>query len=151
MERLTEYHAGVAVIKDKNRLSEAMGILAEYEDKEERKQKTEKSNPEFPILTNNKKRNEFLDGFRDWQIWFEVPEKDEIYYRFNLPDGSSIVICEYKTYCEWKKKYANEDPETISTREYLLKPGYHYMNDCKVSRSVLVDYLKEIRKKDMEM
>ncbi len=31
MERLTEYHNGVAVIKDKSRLKEAMERLAEYE------------------------------------------------------------------------------------------------------------------------
>lgn len=33
--RYTEYHAGKTVIKDKNKLSEAMEKLAEFEDKEE--------------------------------------------------------------------------------------------------------------------
>ena len=33
--RYTEYHAGKAVIKDKNKLSEAMEKLARYEDAEE--------------------------------------------------------------------------------------------------------------------
>lgn len=32
MERLTEYHCGVAVIRNKDRLSEAMSRLAAYED-----------------------------------------------------------------------------------------------------------------------
>lgn len=35
MERLTEYHCGVAVIKDKNKLKDAMKKLANYEDLEE--------------------------------------------------------------------------------------------------------------------
>lgn len=35
MERLTEYHSGVAVIRDKSKLSEAMAKLARYEDLEE--------------------------------------------------------------------------------------------------------------------
>ena len=35
MERFTEYHCGVAVIKDKNLLKEAMAKLAAYEDAEE--------------------------------------------------------------------------------------------------------------------
>lgn len=35
MERLTEYHCGVAVIKDKNLLKEAMAKLAAYEDAKE--------------------------------------------------------------------------------------------------------------------
>ena len=34
-ERLTEYHCGVAVIKDKSKLREAMEKLAHYEDLEE--------------------------------------------------------------------------------------------------------------------
>lgn len=33
--RYTEYHAGKAVIKDKNKLSEAMEKLARYEDAED--------------------------------------------------------------------------------------------------------------------
>lgn len=33
-ERLTTYHCGKAVIKDKNKLSEAMEKLAEFEEKE---------------------------------------------------------------------------------------------------------------------
>ena len=35
MERLTEYHAGKAVIKDKSLLPDAMEKLARYEDREE--------------------------------------------------------------------------------------------------------------------
>ena len=35
MERLTEYHCGIAVIKDKNKHFEAMQNLAHYEDLEE--------------------------------------------------------------------------------------------------------------------
>ena len=35
MERLTERHCGVAVIKDKRRLAEAMEKLAAYEEAEE--------------------------------------------------------------------------------------------------------------------
>ena len=33
-ERLTTYHCGKAVIKDKNKLAEAMEKLAEFEEKE---------------------------------------------------------------------------------------------------------------------
>lgn len=33
-ERLTTYHCGKAVIKDKNKLSEAIEKLAEFEEKE---------------------------------------------------------------------------------------------------------------------
>lgn len=43
MARLTEYHNGVAVIKDKSLLSEAMEKLAQYEDMEDQLEKKEET------------------------------------------------------------------------------------------------------------
>lgn len=146
MERLTEYHGGIAVIRDKNRHKEAMEVLAKYEDTEERKRKAEKQVPDFPVLRNNNQRKEFLKDFHEWPVWFEVPEADETYYRYNLPDGSSIVICEYKTYQEWKERFTDENPDSLRTEMYLLKTGYRYMNDCKSSESAIAEYLKNVQK-----
>lgn len=146
MDRYTEYHAGKAVIKDKMLLSDAMEKLARYEDQEDRKKKTEASRPDFPVLSNNDKRKEFLKGFHEWPIWFEVPEKNETYYQYNLPDGSSIVICEYRMWLEWKERYKDENPDSLRTELYLLKPGYHYLNDCKSNESAIVDHQKNVQK-----
>lgn len=144
--RYTEYHSGKPVIKDKSLLGDAMEKLARYEDQEDRKKKAEASRPYFTVLRNNDKRKEFLKGFHEWQIWFEVPEKDETYYRYNLPDGSSIVICEYRMWIEWKERYIDENPDSLRTELYLLKPGYHYLNDCKSNESAIVDHLKNVQK-----
>lgn len=146
MERLTEYHGGVAVIRDKNRHKEAMEVLAKYEDAEERKRKAEMLKPDFPVLRNNDQRKEFLKGFHEWSIWFTVPEKNETYYRYNLPDGSSIVICEYKIWMEWKERYADENPDSLRTKLYLLKQAYHYLHDCETNESAIVEHLKNVQK-----
>lgn len=146
MERYTEYHSGKAVIKDKSFLSAAMEKLAIYEDYEDRKRKTELSKPDFPVLRNNEKRKEFLKGFHEWPIWFEIPEKKETYYRYNLPDGSSIVICEYSMWVEWKERHTDENPESSYTEFYLLKPGYRYMHNCKSNESTIVEHLKNVQK-----
>lgn len=103
--------------------------------------------PELPILRNNDQRKEWLENFRSWPVWFEVPEASEVYYRYNLPDGSSIVICEYRRWIEWMERYADENPDKAGEREYLLKPGYHYLYDCLTNRPVLIEKLKEIQKK----
>lgn len=144
--RYTEYHCGKAVIKDKSLLSAAMEKLAEYENWEDRKTQTEQSKPDFPVLTNNDKRKEFLKGFREWPVWFEVPEKNETYHRYNLPDGSSIAICEYSMWIEWKEQYTDENPDSTRTELYLLKPGYRYLNDCKSNESAIVEHLKNVQK-----
>lgn len=102
---------------------------------------------ELPVLRNNDQRKDFLREYHNWEIWFEVPETEETYYRINLPDGSSIVICEYKTYVEWKERYTDENPESIGTEMYLLKQGYHHFHDCKTNESALVEHLKNVQKK----
>lgn len=102
--------------------------------------------PELPALKNNSQRKEFLNKYQAWPVWFEVPEASEIYHRFDLPDGSSIVICEYHMWLDWKEKWGDESPDSTGTREYLLKPGYHYLQDCRSNMTDLVEHLKNVRK-----
>ena len=102
--------------------------------------------PELPKLRNNDQRKAFLNNYREWPVWFRVNEASEVYYRYDLPDGSSIVICEYRQWLSWKEKYTDENPDSIGIREYLLKQGYHYLEDCKTNTSFLVDHLKNIQK-----
>ena len=101
---------------------------------------------ELPVLKNNDQRKEFLSRYQTWPIWFEVPEASEVYHRFDLPDGSSIVICEYHMWLGWKERYSDENPDSIGTREYLLRPGYHYLEDCKTNTTALVEHLKKVQK-----
>lgn len=106
----------------------------------------DREQPELPKLRNNDQRKAFLNNYREWPVWFRVNEASEVYYRYDLPDGSSIVICEYRYYLAWLEKHTGEDPNRTGTREYLLKPGYHYLEDCKTNTSFLIDYLKLIQK-----
>ena len=104
--------------------------------------------PELPRLKNNDQRKEFLKTYRDWPVWFEVPQADEVYYRYILQDDSAIVICEYKQHCEWwTNKYINKDPEGTFTKEYLLESGYHHLHDCETNQTALIRKLMEVQKK----
>ncbi len=106
----------------------------------------EPEQPELPVLRNNNQRKEFLDNYQSWPVWFKVDEASEVYYRYELPDGCSIVICEYHYYLTWMEKYADENPNRIGKREYLLRPGYYYLEDCKTNTSALVEHLRKIQK-----
>ena len=121
--------------------------VPEEDDEPEEQEEPKTVQPELPILKNNDQRKAFLDNYQTWPVWFEVPEASEVYHRFDLPDSSSIVICKYNVYYEWKEKYTDESPHGIATREYLLKPGYHYLHDCLSNRTALVEHLKEVQKK----
>ena len=103
--------------------------------------------PEFPKLKNNEQRKEFLQTYRGWPVWFEVPQADEIYYRYILPDNSAIVICECKQYVIWKERYTDENPESTYTKSYLLNPGYHHLHDCETNETALVKKLMEVQRK----
>lgn len=119
-------------------------MIYELEDIQE--QQNPEEQPELPVMKNQEQRKSFIDSFHSWPVWYQVPQASEVYYKYDLPDGSSIIVCEYNTYSEWKLRYRNEDPETLYYRYYLLKPGYHYLNDCKTSLSALVEHLKEVTK-----
>ena len=109
-------------------------------------EKEKPEQPDLPNLKNNDQRKQFLETFHDWPVWFEVPEAAEVYYRYDLDDGCSLVICEYHYWAEWLKRYG-DDLERTGTREYLLTPGYHYLDDCKSNRSAMMEKLKEIQRK----
>lgn len=100
---------------------------------------------EIPILKNNDQRKRFIDNYQIWPVWFEVPQASETYHRLDLPDGSSIVICEYFIYVAWKERYG-ENPVTICQRDYLLKPGYKYLHDCGTNTTALIEHLKNVQK-----
>lgn len=102
--------------------------------------------PDLPVLKNNDQRKMFLDNYQTWPIWFDVPQASEVYHRYDLPDESSIVVCEYYQYLDWKERYSDEDPVTVRTREYILKPGYHYLSDCLSNRTAIIEHLKEVQK-----
>lgn len=99
--------------------------------------------PTLPVMKNNDQRKAFIKNYRTWPIWFRVPQASEIYYRYDFEDGCSFVICEYKYYVVWMEKYKDMNPECTSRREYLLKPGYHYLHDCMSNETAMVDYLRK--------
>ena len=41
---------------------------------------------ELKELTNNQKRKEFLEDYTGWDIWLDVPDVSERYYKYPLPD-----------------------------------------------------------------
>ncbi len=120
-------------------------LLESHENEQEPEEAVQ---PELPVMKNNEQRKEWLKTFHEWSIWFEVPEASEVYYRYDLPDGYSLVICEYHEWLEWREKYGyGESPDVVRTREYLLNPGYHYLHDCQSNQTAMVEKLKEIQKR----
>lgn len=95
---------------------------------------------ELPALKNMEQREEFIKGYKEWPVWTKNELTEETFYRFDLPDGSSIVVRSYPTWLGWKKI------DVEYQKYYLLKPGYHHFADTEVNMTVLKDHLKEVQK-----
>ena len=128
---------------------DAYRMLMDHHDKGQNPEGEEEpqDQPELPVMKNNDQRKEFIRNFHTLPIWFEVEQAGEVYYRYDFEDGSSLVICEYSYYSEWKAKYGfSENPDTKGTREYILIPGYHYLHDCRSNETAMVEHLKKMQK-----
>ena len=56
-------------------------------------------------LKNAQERRDWLDAFRTWPVWLEVPEVSKVYYRYDFINGNSLVIetgVEY--WLDWQRK-----------------------------------------------
>ena len=83
-ERYTEYHDGVAVIKDKDKLSEALQKLATYEDREPKYQVGDQFLQRLTIDDVDLDVNERLKyRIKETQYWVTEQELDGMHYMGN--------------------------------------------------------------------
>ena len=104
-------------------------------------EETPESQPELPDMKNMQEREDFVNSYKNWNIWCRNDLTEEVFYRFDLPDGAAIVVKNFPYYLEWKKE-EREDREF-----YLLKPDYRHFANCKSSMTEIKEYLKNLRKK----
>ena len=107
--------------------------------------------PELPLLKNNDQRAAFVDDYETWPLWIETKETGERYYRYDLEDGTSMVVKVYHAKLfDYKTEgliYEERFAEGYGRHEYyLLEPGKFFRN-CATNRSNLIEKLKEIQKK----
>ncbi|MCC3395003.1 hypothetical protein D4759_07475 [Clostridiales bacterium AHG0011] len=106
--------------------------------------------PELPQLKNNDQRAAFVDAYETWPLWIETKQTGERYYRYDLKDGTSMVVKVYHAmlfdYKATGLKYEGRFAEGYGRHEYyLLQPG-KFFRDCETNRSLLIEKLKEIQK-----
>lgn len=110
----------------------------------------QKGQQKLPEMKNDEQRKAFINGYITWPIWIEQKQTGERYFRFDLPDGTSLVVKTYfhkcfdynKTDKPWEERYKDG---WGSEEYYLVKEG-EYFKDCKTNMSSLVDHLKKMLK-----
>lgn len=86
-----------------------------------------------PVLHNNKEREEFARNYREWGLWYQDDNIETKYYKFDFPDGSRIIVAEYKN---------NYIPGHCSAHYKTLKPGEHF-NCYDIGMTAVINFLKE--------
>ena len=99
----------------------------------------EPEQPEFPILKNMEQREEFILNYRTWPVWCKNDLTEETYYRYNLPDGSAIVVREYPYSPYWRNE------ESVGKTLFLLKHDTKHFKDAETSMTSLKEHLRKCR------
>ncbi len=58
----------------------------------------------FNALSNDQKRRSFTQNYKDWGVWFTSPDLFFTYYKYDLPDGSRIIVLEHLSKNYYPKK-----------------------------------------------
>lgn len=61
----------------------------------------EKAKANLLNLKNEKARKTWLDGFRSWGVWLEVPQVDKTFYRFDFANGAALIAEISAGYNDW--------------------------------------------------
>lgn len=102
-------------------------------------EKSEVSN--FPVLKNMEERERFVDNYKEWNVWCRNTFTEEIFYRYDLPDESAIIVKEYPYSTYWDRKQ-----ERIGTQLYLICSDTKYFKDAETNMTNIKEHLKCVEK-----
>ncbi len=148
---LEKVELGPADIKLLERQKTIVCALAAMVAKLEAPEPAKQEQPELPILKNNDQRAAFVDAYESWPLWIETEETGERYYRYDLPDGTSMVVKVYHAeifdYKATSVKFEDRYHEGYGKHEYYYLRKEKFFRDCETNRSYLIEKLKELQKK----
>lgn len=124
--------------------AERDGLVVNVEPTEEPKSSDNSGNAEKLNLKNDKARREWLDNYRAWGVWLEVPEVDKTFYRFNFANGCALIVEIGIEYIDcYDGKGRSRENEYVS---YSLIDERHAKYDSHgISYTLVIQWLSEHR------
>ena len=128
----------VGQLKDKQENSEVVEDI-EYRELDS----TNKCEQELPILKNDNERKEFIAQYPQWNIWIDIPQTGERYWKYQLANGVGLVVKATLrfAYMGYKQGYAKE--RSFGSEEYYIFEKDKTATEAKTNRSMMIKYLKE--------
>ena len=112
----------------------------------------------LPVMKNNELRKEFLENYRNWPLWLNIPETGERYYRYVLEADIAIVvrtsrrhmyragretkICEYGA----EQYYLTGINITWTKGTQYVKDSSRTFYECATNKTSVVEFLKKYQK-----
>lgn len=94
---------------------------------------------------NDKARREWLDNFRNWGVWIEVPEVNKTFYRFNFANGAALIVeigIEYTDCYDGKGRSKENEYKSYSIIDEQRHPKY---DSHGISYTLVIQWLSEHR------
>lgn len=131
----------VGQLKDKQENSEVVEDI-EYRELDS----TNKCEQELPILKNDNERKDFIAQYPQWNIWIDIPQTGERYWKYQLANGVGLVVKATLrfAYMGYKQGYAKE--RSFGSEEYYIFEKDKTATEAKTNRSMMIKYLKEYQK-----
>ena len=109
-------------------------------------------------LKNKAERERFLEEYRSWELWKEIPELELKFYRKVLPNGTQIIATEHAcmVFDSWHNKVSKYKKSTSVKYHLLLSDGdnykvqyeehaYRVYNPSGDSKSAIDEYLTKTK------
>ena len=117
----------------------------------EEKRQAERQQDELPDMKNNDQRREFIGTYRSWPLWSENKKTKERFYRYEFQNGDAFII---KDIYSNRERYDLNKHKNVRKAEWTKQAGFimkkgelEELNDCVASETVMIDYLREMKKK----
>lgn len=107
-------------------------------------------------LKNRTEREQFLENYKSWEFWKEIPELELKFYRYTFPTGTVIIATEYA--CIRWADYDNVNhrhihkkgvdvnyhlilSESETFKKQYSETAYKFYNPSGDGRSSIIEYL----------
>lgn len=107
-------------------------------------------------LKNKKERELFIENYRKWGIWKEIPELGLKYYRYDFPNGTYMMIVEYRVSASrYVAEHNGAKYHLVVSKDDNYTNGYgqcyNYFEPSGCSVGTLIDYLTKNRDLEIEV
>lgn len=110
-------------------------------------------------LKNKAEREQFLENYRNWELFHEVPKLELKFYRYTFPNGTVIIATEYAcmVFADYTPQHCFKYKKSTAVRYHLIlsendkyntgysDTAYKHYNPSGDSQTSIIKYLTDTK------